>query len=121
MINREEFIDWCKENDVNFHLLGIGPGWYGLVKEIIVLLQKHTNEYQINQVKEKFGGLRFYVYFEPHDDCNVDVYAEIDKITARSTKICENCGEPGKCGPSEPEKPYSWIKTLCQDCRKQNE
>ena len=58
-----------------------------------------------SQVKEKFGGLRFYM------TCGTDeIYDLIEKAEALSYKTCEECGQPGE------EKPTSWIRTLCDGC-----
>lgn len=57
------------------------------------------------QVKEKFGGLRFYM-----TSGNDEIYDLIGEAEAKSYKTCEECGEPGE------EKPMSWIRTLCDGC-----
>lgn len=57
------------------------------------------------QVKEKFGGLRFYM------TCGTDeIYDLISKAEALSCKTCEECGEPGE------ERSGGWIHTLCNNC-----
>lgn len=57
------------------------------------------------QVKEKFGGLRFYM------TCGSDeIYDLTDKAEALSLKICEECGKPGE------ERATGWIHTLCDYC-----
>jgi hypothetical protein len=59
------------------------------------------------QVKEKYGGLRFYV-----NGGNVDTDKLISEAEALSYEICEVCGKKGK--PNED----GWISTLCKKCRK---
>ena len=81
----------------------VGPGWGKLVEELWVLCDQHNVD--VFQIKEKFGGLRFYIGPAPgivHDA----TWAAI----STSETICENCGEPG-----EP-RPRGWIKTLCDAC-----
>ena len=57
------------------------------------------------QVKEKFGGLRFYM------TCgNDEIYDLTDKAEALSYKVCEECGDVGS------ERPTNWTKTLCDTC-----
>jgi len=80
----------------------VGPGWSGLIKKIYKALPEDAF---ISQVKEKFGGLRFYV-----DNVTMDVYDLIDECEAESYKICEKCGEPGK------PRDGGWILTLCDKC-----
>jgi hypothetical protein len=57
------------------------------------------------QVKEKFGGLRFYMTSET-DEMSV----AIKEAEAEAWKTCEKCGSPGK--PRE----GGWIVTLCDIC-----
>lgn len=54
------------------------------------------------QVKEKFGGLRFYV-----DGGDDEIYAMISFAEAMSYRMCEECGSPGTTGGR------GWIRTLC--------
>ena len=76
----------------------VGPGWGRLVEEAYEALPDGTT---ISQIKEKYGGLRFYSHPEP------DVIHEIE---ARSETVCEDCGAPGR-----PRK-GRWIRTLCDAC-----
>jgi len=68
-------------------------------------------EWQIEavQVKEKFGGLRFYI--SGGDD---EVYGMISLAEHLSYKICE------WCGTLKEVKVYSegWTRTLCPNCNK---
>lgn len=54
------------------------------------------------QVKEKFGGLRFYVH-----GASPEQRAQIDLVEELSYRACETCGNPGQA--------YSigWVGTLC--------
>jgi len=58
------------------------------------------------QVKEKFGGLRFYTM-------GGDAYIDglISMAESMSYQICERCGNPGKVGGK------GWITTMCDPCR----
>jgi hypothetical protein len=90
-----------------FSLFGIecGPGWEKLYGPLIDWCQAAGVE--IHQIKEKFGGLRFYVDY----DISNEASDQISCIEQESFKVCEQCGEPGKPAP----RPY-WIKTLCEEC-----
>ena len=57
------------------------------------------------QVKEKFGGLRF--YYDYGDDFIAGL-VEMAEIWAEHT--CEVCGSPGK-----PRNDLSWVRTLCAE------
>jgi hypothetical protein len=56
-----------------------------------------------SQVKEKFGGLRFYV-----DRATEKHYHYIEFADDMSYHICEECGSPGKLYAQ------GWHKTLCE-------
>jgi hypothetical protein len=80
----------------------VGPGWAGLVKEGFDLCLRRGA--CIQQIKEKFGELRFYSSID-------DEIANLD-IERRSSKVCEECGKPGR------PRPGGWTKTLCNECDK---
>lgn len=58
------------------------------------------------QVKEKFGGLRFYI-----DGGNDEHYALINFAELLSYNTCEVCGKPGKANRN------GWITTRCNEHR----
>lgn len=57
-----------------------------------------------SQVKEKFGGLRFYV-----DSATDEHYNYINFAESMSYKICEKCGKPGTYYP------FGWHHVACDD------
>ena len=81
-------------------------------KEIPEYAQKYLEEkpknpladFQVEQVKEKFGGLRFYTTYG-----NDQIHGAISFAEEMSFRICETCGNPGKV--------YSkgWTVTRCED------
>lgn len=90
-----------------------GDGWYGIIVEMFDYLHNHTLEdgsepIKFEQFKEKFGTLRIYEYGGDEVSSNIISMAE-----HRSAYICEMCGEPGTLGGS------SWIRTLCDEHKKQ--
>ena len=86
-----------------------GDGWFPIVDQLsadITELDKQGGPPTIAvQVKEKFGGLRFYI--EGGTDAVIDV---IDKAEDLSLETCEVCGEPGK------QRGRGWIYTMCDKC-----
>jgi len=90
-----------------------GDGWYNLIDELSAKLEPYG--VVAAQVKEKFGGLRFYLDYPKHlSKEQVDEIREIkNECEQRSYKICENCGEPGKV------RRGGWIRTLCDKCEKE--
>jgi len=64
----------------------------------------------IIQVKEKFGTLRFYV-----DGGTSEMHNYIEFAEAMTSRICEECGSPGK------SRNDGWVKVLCDRHYKENE
>ena len=60
--------------------------------------------FEIVQVKEKFGGLRFYCHGGTEE-----VHGAIHFAEQLSYRICEECGCPGELRTAN----RSWIRTLC--------
>lgn len=63
-----------------------------------------------SQVKEKFGGLRFYM-----THATDEMYDITDAAEQESEEICEQCGAPGEL------RGNAWLTTLCQPCHNINE
>ena len=61
---------------------------------------------QIDQVKEKYGGLRFYYTGGDHTIDGMVSLAE-----SLSYKICEDCGSTKDIGYTK-----GWIATMCKEC-----
>lgn len=85
----------------------VGNGWLGIIQSLIETLNKLGWNKEIIQVKEKFGGLRFYVNNLP--DNAIFFISEAEK---ESYKTCEICGEPG-----EQNRIKGWVYTLCEEHR----
>lgn len=66
-------------------------GWLPMVERLIVRIIKLGWNRRLAQAKEKFGGLRFYI-----GRASPEVRAAVDRAEARSYKICDRCGQPGK-------------------------
>ncbi len=81
----------------------VNNGWLGVIKELIEELIKLGWDKRICQVKEKFGGLRFYP-----DELNDEGYQLILKSEKLSYLVCEICGEVG-----ELRNDIGWYRTLC--------
>lgn len=63
-----------------------------------------------SQVKEKFGGLRFYV-----DGGTKKHYAYISFAEAMSYTICEECG-----ATQNVHQTTGWVRTICVPCAEKN-
>lgn len=80
----------------------ISSGWYGLVRVLLEELHHAGWDKEICQVKEKFGGLRFYI-----NSGSEEIFNIIHKYEELSYTICEECGEAGEI------RSGGWIRTLC--------
>ena len=88
-------------------------GWYNLIDSLCSHLQwntdrnSHTGKYPqvvAAQVKEKWGGLRFYV-----EEASDVQYAVIAFAEALSLRTCDMCGSPGKPAGG------GWISVRCDE------
>jgi len=79
-----------------------GNGWYPLIKDLIIDLIELGWDKQTCQVKEKFGGLRFYI-----NGASEEIYKRIQTAEDLSYETCETCGEKGEL------RRVGWYKTLC--------
>jgi hypothetical protein len=87
----------------------VGFGWRPLVEKLVDDIIAIEPEVDVTQVKEKFGGLRFYT-----GGASDEVYALIDNAEEESFKICENCGTRENVTTKG-----GWLITLCDKCRKE--
>lgn len=90
--------------------LAVGKGWLPLIDRLCAAIMEqdgHEDVYAV-QVKEKFGGLRFYVNSAPSA-----VHDLINAAEDESFQTCEGCGtmEGVETGGKY------WIKTYCSACR----
>ena len=94
--------------------VGVGDGWKDLLLKLKHDLAATGVKYGICQIKEKFGGLRFYVdILEPAPEAKVEEFHHlISAAEGESYKICEDCGQPGET------RGGGWIKVLCDACNK---
>jgi hypothetical protein len=98
-----------------------GKGWDWILDELDKKLTYLDPNYKINQIKEKFGGLRF--YFDTENigvardimyDCQADAYY-------KASKTCETCGKGSFRGREYYDNTVKlreggWSKTLCDTC-----
>lgn len=63
--------------------------------------------FQIDQIKEKFGGLRFYWNCKASSEETHAVEGAVALAESLSYSICEECGQAGKT------ENFGWIRTLC--------
>jgi hypothetical protein len=101
-----------------------GDGWFQILDSLMGNIQHHIDwnnknfekgykqykqvpQVTLDQVKEKFGTLRF--YYQGGDD---EISGMVRMAESMSAVTCEECGNPGTSGGQ------GWIKTLCETHRK---
>lgn len=92
-----------KPKIISCDFFDVQVGWYPLIKDLINDLIKLGWNKQVCQVKEKFGGLRFYI-----NSASDDVHKRISEAENLSYKTCEICGEKGELRTN-----IGWYRTLC--------
>jgi hypothetical protein len=92
--------------------LAVGKGWWPILKTLCANIQQHTDwrnresetvpQVIVEQIKEKFGGLRF--YYQGGDE---QVHGMVRMAEAWAANCCEECCAPGI------RRSGGWIRTLC--------
>jgi hypothetical protein len=95
--------------------VAVSQGWWPIIESLCANIQSHTDWWNKNretrpvveqvvveQIKEKFGGLRF--YYSGGDDT---VAGMVRMAEAWADIACEECGGIGK------RRDGGWIRTLC--------
>lgn len=89
------------------------PGWLPAVERLTELLER-IGGVRCVQVKEKFGGLRYYV--ESEDETPIQsadrelIYGLIQVCEDACAVTCLYCGAPGTL------RGGGWMRTLCDPC-----
>jgi len=109
---------WYEPNDPSKSLMVFGfecgDGWFPLIYKLCADIQKEIKEnnlenFYVVQVKEKFGGLRFYTY-----NSTEKIEELIRSAMKQSFHTCEDCGGYFKNRP----KTTNWTYALCPKCWK---
>ena len=94
-----------------------GEGWWPILEELCSSIQHHIDwrkgacqQVTVAQIKEKFGGLRFY-----YDGGDEQIRGMVSMAESWAAHSCEECGAPGTSGGK------GWIKTLCPQHRAESD
>ena len=94
-----------------------GEGWWPILEELCSNIQGHIDwqkgkctQVTVAQIKEKFGGLRFY-----YDGGDERIRGMVQMAESWADRSCEICGAPGSSGGK------GWIKTLCPTHRAESD
>ena len=97
-----------------------GDGWYNILNQLMGNIQHHIDwknrngevvpQVTLDQVKEKFGTLRF--YYTGGDEY---IHGMVAMAEAMSGVTCEGCGNVGE------RKGGGWVHTYCEPCETKRE
>jgi len=97
----------------------VHDGWFELVWNLCLDIEKElkanpkiAKEFIVLQIKEKFGGLRFYC-----GPTTEKMSTLVDAAEDLSLKTCEDCGKPGTAHKLN----GWWYVTKCPKCAKKAE
>jgi len=98
-----------------------GDGWFNILNQLMGNIQNHIDwqnrngevvpQVTVDQVKEKFGTLRF--YYTGGDDYIRGMVALAESL---SGVTCESCGNP-----SEVQNDSGWMRSICNSCEEKRE
>lgn len=94
--------------------IGCSRGWYPVIIELDQALAEIDSSYEVHQVKEKLGGLRYY-FGASEGVSEADQQRMLELVRAAEEKCevtCEACGEPGVRHVTR----HGWLRTLCVAC-----
>jgi hypothetical protein len=96
-------------------------GWWPLIDECIEKLEEEAKKtpfnFEILQIKEKYGTLRIYLSSE-----NDSLFGIVERYELFSSHLCELCGEFWTAKERRSANGEGgWFKTLCLKCAKEND
>jgi len=97
-----------------------GDGWFNILDQLMGNIQHHIDwknrkgevvpQVTLDQVKEKFGTLRF--YYTGGDEY---INGLVTMAESMSGTTCEGCGNPGEL------RSGGWIRTICDTCEEKRD
>ena len=92
--------------------IAVGEGWWPIIESLCADIQHYIKwknkdeeivpQVVVMQIKEKFGGLRFY-----YDGGDERIRGMVTTAESWAEKTCEDCGVPAT------KKTQGWIKNVC--------
>lgn len=109
----DKIINKCPELFSDLKYIEAPDGWFDLLNKASFLIEEALKSLPLEvkeqikaaQIKEKFGGLRYYCSGSTPYINGVIAMAE-----SMSYKICEKCSSPGHV------RTDGWARTLCDTC-----
>jgi len=101
----------------------VGEGWWPILQALCANIQGHIDwqnknhekhpvveQVVVEQIKEKFGGLRF--YYQGGDEY---IHGLVSMAESWASRTCEECGGIGK------QRSGGWVRTLCDEHEEQHQ
>jgi len=127
----DTYKNWFQDDHLKIGMYQIDymPGWLEIIEELFssiaqVLTPEDATNFKINQIKEKFGGLRFYYsgqgirvdiqtgnglvsMQEKTENSNLSIDTLIGAAEKKSQKTCIYCGDEGVL------RVGGWVRVTC--------
>ena len=94
--------------------IAVGEGWWPIIESLCANIQGHIKwknkdaevvpQVVVMQIKEKFGGLRFY-----YDGGDEQIRGMVYMAESWASRTCEICGVPAT------KQTTGWIKNVCDE------
>lgn len=82
-----------------------GEGRWPIIAQLDRDIAAIESAYEVHQIKEKFGGLRFYYAGGTGNDARIDeLIAQAERVTAQTCELCRT-----------PSRARGWIRTVCDE------
>lgn len=125
MYTEQQYDEFAKKMEEQFPLMfanqyggfDVDTGWWPIIESLCANIQSHTDWWNqnrkerpvveqvvIEQIKEKFGGLRF--YYQGGDE---QIAGMVRMAESWAGATCEQCGKPGR------SRSGGWVRTLCDE------
>ena len=101
-----------REDEYGYGGVCTGAGWWPIIESLSVNIQHYLSwknkssevvpQVRVRQIKEKFGGLRFY-----YDGGDATIDGMVRMAESWAARSCEECGSLGT------SRSGGWIRTLC--------
>jgi hypothetical protein len=114
----ELFSDLHEKNNMRLFGFECGDGWFELLEDLIGKIREHGDkkifsdsfddpiELKVDQIKEKYGTLSFYMNIT---DTEIDEL--IEEAERKSAVTCEECGKSGSMRAQR-----RWYSVRCDEC-----
>lgn len=89
------------------------PGWLHIIEKLDDDLSEIDPTYTLLQIKQKFGGLRYYCLYKP--SFAEEMYKLVQKAERQCWKTCENCGVTDGVTTNK----QGCVRTYCEECRRE--